>query len=163
MDCRRLKSRHEAKGHQDNTEAGEGQAQLLIVPQQEFPIEEARISLVHLFSIIRCLFIITFVCCKWFIHYAPRVHIAAPIITKFVAGWTAVSVITTYLIDLFFDRSAKASVSLSLARWVFAVGDTSFVMPMVSSVRAGLEFTICAIVQGLALSGMAVTWTFGPT
>lgn len=162
MDYRRVKAGHEAKGHQEDAEVRRGQAQPLVVSQEECPIEKARLRLVPLFSVIQCLSIIAFGCS---IHYAPRVHIAVPIITTFVTGWTAVStqsVIMTYLVDIFSDRSAAASASLNLARCLFAAGGTSFVMPMVNGVGAGLAFTICAIVQGLALSGVAVTWKLGP-
>jgi MFS family permease len=161
MDYRRVKASHEAKAHREDAEIEAGQVLTLVVSHEEFPIERARLRLVPLFSIIQCLSIIAF---GWSIHYAPRVHIAVPIITTFVTGWTAVStqsVIMTYLVDIFSDRSAAASASLNLARCLFAAGGTSSVMPMVNGVGAGLAFTICAIVQVLALSGVAVTWKFG--
>lgn len=161
MDYRHVKASHEAQGRPEDEESGADHAQSLVVHEEEFPIEKARLRLVPLFSTIQCLSIIAF---GWSIHYAPRVHIAVPIITTFVTGWTAVStqsVIMTYLVDIYSDRSAAASASLNLARCLFAAGGTSFVMPVVNGVGAGLAFTICAIVQVFALSGVAVTWKFG--
>jgi hypothetical protein len=52
----------------------------------------------------------------------------------------------TYLVDAFYDRSAAASASLNLARCLFAAGGTSFVMPMINGIGAGLALTICVVV-----------------
>lgn len=162
MDYRRVKASHEAKASQVDPETGRDQAQAHGITQPEFPLERARLRLVPAFSIIQCISLTAF---GWSVHYAPQVHIAVPIITTFVTGWTAVStqsIIMTYLVDVFSDRSAAASASLNLARCLFAAGGTSFIMPMVNGVGAGLAFTICVIVQVFALSGVVVTWKFGP-
>ncbi|OJD28841.1 mfs multidrug transporter [Diplodia corticola] len=129
--------------------------------ESDFPIEKARLRLVPVFSVIQCASILLF---GWTVQYSGRVHIAVPIVSTFVTGWTAVStqsVIMTYLVDVFSDRSAAASASLNLARCLFAAGGTSFVMPMVNGIGVGLAFTVCAIVQGVALLGVAVQWRFG--
>ena len=70
------------------------------------------------------------------------------------------SVVMTYLVDVFSDRSAAASASLNLARCLFAAAGTSFIMPMIDGVGAGLAFTICAAVQLFAITGLAVQWRF---
>ncbi|CAN6654758.1 quinidine resistance protein 2 [Trichomonascus vanleenenianus] len=117
--------------------------------EEDFPIERARLRLVPVFSFLQCLSIILF---GWTIQY--RVHIAVPIVSTFITGWTAVStqsVIMTYLVDIFHDRSAAASASLNLARCLFAAGGTSFVMPMINGIGVGLTFTVCAAVQALVL------------
>lgn len=161
MDYRRVKASHEGKASRGDPETGRDQAQAHDVTQADFPLERARLRLVPVFSILQCISLTAF---GWSVHYAPRVHIAVPIITTFVTGWTAVStqsIIMTYLVDVFSDRSAAASASLNLARCLFAAGGTSFIMPMVNGVGAGLAFTICVIVQVFALSGVAVTWKFG--
>lgn len=160
VDYRRVKASHENKAHQTEAELGADQAQCQAIDGEEFPLERARLRLVPAFSIVQCISIIAF---GWSVHYAQRVHIAVPIITTFVTGWTAVStqsIIMTYLVDVYSDRSAAASASLNLARCLFAAGGTSFIMPMVNGVGAGLAFTICALVQGVALSGVVVTWRF---
>ncbi|KAG6361673.1 hypothetical protein INS49_009900, partial [Diaporthe citri] len=139
MDYRRVKSSHEAK-----------------TTKQRRSWAQTKRSLRQSLERMQCISIIAF---GWSVHYAPRVHIAVPIITTFVTGWTAVStqsIIMTYLVDVYSDRSAAASASLNLARCLFAAGGTSFIMPMVNSVGAGLAFTICAIVQGVALCGLQV-------
>lgn len=162
VDYRRVKAKHEARSQRPDIETGGGNLtrRTTTHPEDHFPLEQARLRLVPLFSLFQCLSILLF---GWTIQYSHRVHIAVPIIATFVTGWTAVStqsVIMTYLVDIFSDRSAAASASLNLARCLFAAGGTSFVMPLVDSVGVGLAFTICAIVQAVALTGVAVQWRF---
>lgn len=126
----------------------------------DFPLERARLRLVPLFAVIQCISILVF---GWTNNYPQRVHIAVPIASTFVTGWTAVStqsVVMTYLVDVFPDRSAAASASLNLARCLFAAGGTSFVMPMVNGIGVGLAFTICVVLQVVGLLGVAVQWKF---
>lgn len=149
LDYRRVKSAYEA----ELQDLGRDHA-------VEFPLEKARLRLVPLFAIVQCLSVLVF---GWTINYPKRVHIAAPIASTFVTGWTAVStqsVITTYLVDVFSDRSAAASASLNLARCLFAAGGTSFVMPMVNGIGVGLAFTICVVLQVVGLLGLAVQLKF---
>ncbi|KAF4472496.1 MFS multidrug transporter [Fusarium albosuccineum] len=100
----------------------------------------------------------------WTIQYPDRVHIAVPIISTFITGWAAVStqsVVMTYLVDVFHDRSAAASASLNLARCLFAAGGTSFVMPMIDGIGVGLAFTACVIVQAISLLSLVVQFRYG--
>ncbi|KAF4343954.1 major facilitator superfamily transporter [Fusarium beomiforme] len=130
-------------------------------PEPEFPLEKARLRLVPAFAILQCLSIILF---GWTIQYHKEVHIAVPIICTFIAGWTSVStqsVVMTYLVDVFHDRSAAASASLNLARCLFAAGGTSFVMPMINGIGVGLAFTICVIIQGIAMLSLLVQFRYG--
>ncbi|KAI0172987.1 MFS general substrate transporter [Hypoxylon sp. FL1284] len=157
VDYRRVKARHEARSAGDGVDAGNN----LVCSEtglKDFPLEKARLRLVPVFSLAQCLSILLF---GWTIQFPERVHIAVPIVSTFITGWTAVStqsVVMTYLVDVFSDRSAAASASLNLARCLLAAGGTSFVMPMVNGIGVGLAFTICAVVQVLALSGVVVQW-----
>lgn len=129
----------------------------------EFPIERARLRLVPLFSCLQCISILLF---GWTIQYPDHVHIAVPIVSTFITGWTAVSaqsLIMTYLVDVFPDKSAAASASLNFARCLFAAGGTSFIMPMINGVGVGPAFTICVAVQILALIGLLIQWKFNST
>ncbi|KAL1636522.1 hypothetical protein SLS56_001105 [Neofusicoccum ribis] len=126
----------------------------------DFPLERARLRLVPVFSLLQCASVALF---GWTTQHAGRVHVAFPTAATFVTGWTAVStqsVVMTYLVDVFSDRSAAASASLNLARCLFAAGGTSFVMPMVNAIGVGLAFTICVVVQAVALLGVVVQWKF---
>ncbi|KAJ3544898.1 hypothetical protein NM208_g2784 [Fusarium decemcellulare] len=131
IDYRRVKAHHESRSAIDPEDS-----------EAQFPLEKARLRLVPLFSLLQCLSIILF---GWTIQYPDRVHIAVPIISTFITGWTAVStqsVVMTYLVDVFHDRSAAASASLNLARCLFAAGGTSFVMPMINGIGVGLAFAV---------------------
>ncbi|KAF3917275.1 hypothetical protein AA313_de0204760 [Arthrobotrys entomopaga] len=129
--------------------------------ESDFPLEKARLRLVPVFAILQCASILLF---GWTIEYPKRVHIAVPIISTFISGWTAVStqsIVMTYLVDVFHDKSAGASASLNLARCLFAAGGTSFVMPLINAIGVGLTFSVCAAVQAVGLVGLIVQWKFG--
>ncbi|KAJ5676219.1 hypothetical protein N7462_009116 [Penicillium macrosclerotiorum] len=159
LDYRRVKAKFEGSlntGIEGGKESSDGTTD----KTQSFPIEKARLRLVPVFSVLQCLSIILF---GWTIQYPHRVHIAVPIVSTFITGWTAVStqsVIMTYLVDIFPDRSAAASASLNLARCLFAAGGTSFVMPMINGIGVGLAFTVCAAVQAIAFVGPFIQWKF---
>ncbi|EAU35976.1 conserved hypothetical protein [Aspergillus terreus NIH2624] len=154
-DYRRVKTKYEASFDSEHGDAISQTAR-----EENFPLESARLRLVPIFSITQCLSIILF---GWTIQYPNKVHIAVPIVSTFITGWTAVStqsLIMTYLVDIFPDRSAAASASLNLARCLFAAGGTSFIMPMINGVGVGVAFTICVVVQLVALIGPLVQWKF---
>ncbi|OKL60919.1 hypothetical protein UA08_03184 [Talaromyces atroroseus] len=126
--------------------------------ENDFPLEKARLRLVPIFACLQCLSLILF---GWTIQYT--VHISVPIISTCITGWTVVSmqsVIMTYLVDIFHEKSAAASASINLARCLFAAGGTSFVMPLINAVGAGVTFTICAAVQFASLVGPLIQWRF---
>uniref|UniRef100_A0A093XV19 Quinidine resistance protein 1 n=1 Tax=Talaromyces marneffei PM1 TaxID=1077442 RepID=A0A093XV19_TALMA len=150
-DYRRVKAKYESSL---DSERGESRQ------EEDFPLEKARLRLVPTFSLLQCLSILLF---GWTIQYPHKVHIAVPIVSTFITGWTAVStqsLIMSYLVDIFHDRSAAAGASLNLARCLFAAGGTSFVMPMINGVGVGVAFTICAAVQVVALVGPLVQYKF---
>ncbi|KAJ5085516.1 MFS multidrug transporter [Penicillium argentinense] len=158
IDYRRVKANYEAMVGTD-VEADNSVSRVK-TNEEVFPLEKARLRLVPVFSLLQCLSLLLF---GWTIQYPHRVHIAVPIVSTFITGWTAVSmqsVIMTYLVDIFHEKSAGASASLNLARCLFAAGGTSFVMPLISAVGVGLTFTICVIVQVVALIGPLVQWRF---
>ncbi|CAG8364745.1 unnamed protein product [Penicillium salamii] len=160
MDYRRVKAKFETRSPAGGIDAGNSPDYAPSQEEQDFPIEKARLRLVPLFSLLQCLSILLF---GWTIQYPHQVHIAVPIVSTFITGWTAVStqsLIMTYLVDIFPDRSAAASASLNLARCLFAAGGTSFVMPMINGIGVGLSFTVCVAVQVVALVGPFVQWRF---
>ncbi|GKT51009.1 itaconate transport protein [Colletotrichum spaethianum] len=153
IDYRSVKAKHDADNEANNTV-------LNAAINRGFPIEKARLRLIPIFSLLQCASIAIF---GWTINFPRQVHIAVPIISTFVTGWTAVStqsLVMTYLIDVFPDRSAAASASLNLARCLLAAGGTSFVMPMVNGIGVGWAFTVCVGMQLAALVGAGVQWKF---
>ncbi|CAG8410728.1 unnamed protein product [Penicillium salamii] len=160
VDYRRVKAKVEARSPAGGVEAGNSSDSTLAQDEHDFPIEKARLRLLPLYSLIQCLSILLF---GWTIQYSHRVHIAVPIISTFITGWTAVStqsIIMTYMVDIFPDRSAAASASLNLARCFFAAGGTSLVTPMINGIGVGPSFTVCAVAQILALLGPFIQWKF---
>ena len=160
MDYHRVKAEHESQCTLTDLEADNSLSRSTANSEDDFPIEKARLRFVPVFSVLQCMSIILF---GWSIQYPHHVPIAIPIVATFVTGWTAVStqsVIMTYLVDIFPDRSASASASLNLARCLFAAGGTSIVMPMVDGVGVGWAFTICVAVQLIALLGPIVQCRF---
>ncbi|QIX02406.1 hypothetical protein AMS68_007923 [Peltaster fructicola] len=154
-DYRRVKTKHHSK-------CGNGDALVLsrIQTEVDFPLEQARLRLMPIFAGVQCLAILLF---GWSIQYSEKVSIAAPIVSTFLSGLTAVSaqsVTMTYLIDSFPDRSAAASATVNLARCLCAAGGTSFIVPMINAVGVGLAFTICTIVQCLAFILVIVQWRY---
>ncbi|KAE8378495.1 MFS general substrate transporter [Aspergillus bertholletiae] len=134
------------------------QAKHTVQSEHDFPLEKARLRLLPVFLLLQCVSILMF---GWTIHCS--VHIAAPIVSTFVTGWTSVSaqsIVTTYLVDIFPDQSAAATASLNLARCLCAAGGASFVIPLVNRVGAGVAFTICVAVQLAAAGGLVVQWVY---
>lgn len=147
-DYRRIKERHLA----ETTLSGE---------EKVFPLERARLRLVPIFAGLQCLSVMLF---GWTVQYSSHVHISIPIISSFITGWTAVSnqsIVTTYLVDVFYDSSAAASASLNMARCCLAAGGSSFVMPMVNGVGCGVAFTICVAAQICASAGLVIQLRYG--
>jgi len=126
--------------------------------KSSFPIEKARLRLIPLFSGFQAVAILIF---GWTIRY--HIHISVPIITSFFTGWCAVSaqsLVMTYLIDIFQDRSAAGSAALNLARCLCAAAGTSFISPLIRVVGVGWAFSICVLVQAVALLGALVQWRY---
>lgn len=128
----------------------------------DFPLEKARLRLIPIFSLLQCGSIALF---GWTTNFPDKVPIAIPIISTFVSGWTAVStvsLVTTYLVDVFSEggNAAAAGASLNLARCLFGAGGTSFIMPMISAIGVGWAFTVCIGAQVVALVGAWVQWKF---
>ncbi|KAK9366554.1 putative mfs multidrug [Lipomyces kononenkoae] len=160
MDYRRVKTKYESQSCATNVAIGIDLSCSTTNWEDHIPIEKARLRLVPVFSLLQCMSITLF---GWTIQYPDHVNIAVPIVSTFITGWTAVStqsVIMTYLVDIFPNRSAAASASLNLARCLFAAGGTSIVMPMTNRIGVGLAFTICVAVQLVALVGPFVQWNF---
>ena len=123
-----------------------------------FPIEKARLRFIPFFSLLQAFAILIF---GWTIRY--HIHIAVPIITTFFTGWCAVSaqsLVMTYLVDIFQDRSAAGSAALNFARCLCAAAGTSFVIPLIRAVGVGWAFSICVLAQGMALLSALVQWRY---
>ncbi|KAI0817411.1 major facilitator superfamily domain-containing protein [Xylaria sp. FL0064] len=156
IDYRRVKIKHEGTLSQSGSETETEQSEHEDV---NFPLETARFRLLPILALLQCASVLTF---GWTIRY--QVHIAVPIVTTFITGWTVVSIvsiITTYLIDVFPEHKAASSASVNFARCLLAAGGTSIVTLIIDAVGVGWTFTIAVGVQLVALLGLAIQWRFG--
>ncbi|KIX05967.1 uncharacterized protein Z518_03941 [Rhinocladiella mackenziei CBS 650.93] len=162
-DYRRVKAKSETRSTRGSLSSNHDVSVSTASSNDEFPLEVARLRLVPIFALLQCISILLF---GWTIQYPNHVNIAVPIVSTFITGWTTIStqsVIMTYLVDVFSDRSAAASASLNLARCLFAAGGSSIVMPMVNDIGVGWAFTVCVAAQVVALLGIGVQWRYGGT
>lgn len=90
MDYRRFKDRHDARIASSNTQDDVEPVNTRKLQENDFPLETARLRLVPLFSLLQCASILLF---GRTIQYPKQVHIAAPIISTFITGWSAVSML----------------------------------------------------------------------
>ncbi|KAJ8128967.1 hypothetical protein O1611_g4665 [Lasiodiplodia mahajangana] len=156
---RRVKVKHEASSPGHELETGSTESPETQHDDPDFPLEKARLRLLPFLAFLQCASIVAF---GWTTQY--RVHIAVPIITTFFTGWTVVSivsVVTTYLIDIFPEQKAASSASVNLARCLLAAGGTSIVTIIIDAVGVGWTFTIAIAAQVVAFAGVIIQWRYG--
>ncbi|KAI0104761.1 MFS general substrate transporter [Nemania sp. FL0031] len=155
----RVKAKHEASSPGHELETGSTDSPDTQHDDPDFPLEKARLRLLPFLALLQCASIVAF---GWTVQY--RVHIAVPIITTFFTGWTVVSivsVVTTYLIDIFPEQKAASSASVNLARCLLAAGGTSIVTIIIDAVGVGWTFTIAIAAQIVAFVGVIIQWRYG--
>jgi MFS family permease len=116
---------------------------------ESFPLEHARLRTIWIWSGLQCCSTLVF---GWTLE--KRIHISIPIICTFTLGWAATSiqgVITTYLVDVFPDRSASATAALNLARCLLGAGGTAAALPIVTTINVGWAFTLLTGIMFVAL------------
>ncbi|CZR52649.1 related to MFS multidrug transporter [Phialocephala subalpina] len=116
---------------------------------EDFPLEKARLRTLWLWSGLQLASVIVF---GWTMEYG--VHISVPIICTFVLGWAAtsiISVVNTFLVDIFPKKSASATASLNLVRCLMGAGGTAAVLPVVNAIGIGWTFTLLAGIMVLTL------------
>ncbi|TGJ80037.1 hypothetical protein E0Z10_g8724 [Xylaria hypoxylon] len=158
-DYKRVKAKHEAEISLSGAETETEQSSEEQNDDVNFPLETARLRLLPVLALLQCASILVF---GWTIRY--HVHIAVPIVTTFITGWmvvSIVSVVTTYLIDVFPEHKAASSATVNLARCLLAAGGTSIVTPIIGAVGVGWTFTIAVAAQLIAIVGLAIQWRFG--
>jgi predicted MFS family arabinose efflux permease len=107
---------------------------------EDFPLEQARLRTLYLWSFLQIIAVVIF---GWTLQYG--IHISVPIIATFVLGWTAtsiISVVNTFLVDIFPKRGASATAALNLLRCLMGAGGTAVVLPVVDKIGVGWTFTV---------------------
>lgn len=129
-------------------------------PEHEFPLEKARLRLVWLYGPLQCVAVLVF---GWVID--KNVHVSVPIICLFFIGWAATSiqsVVSTFLVDLYPERSASATAALNIVRCLLAAAGTAAVSPCVDAMGIGWAFTLFTGIMLLGSGLIAAQFMFGP-
>lgn len=121
--------------------------------EEAFPLERARLRTVWLWSGLQCAAVLVF---GWTLD--ERVHMSVPIICTFVVGWAAtsiISVVSTFMVDVFPKQGASATAALNLARCLLGAGGTAAVLPIVDGIGVGWTFTLQV---GIMLVSLSLVW-----
>ncbi|KUJ13443.1 MFS general substrate transporter [Mollisia scopiformis] len=116
---------------------------------EDFPLEKARLRTLWLWSFLQLASVLVF---GWTLQY--KIHISVPIICTFILGWAAtsiISVVNTFLVDIFPKKSASATASLNLVRCLMGAGGTAAVLPIVNGIGIGWTFTLFTGVMLISL------------
>ncbi|KAL1968074.1 hypothetical protein VTN77DRAFT_2204 [Rasamsonia byssochlamydoides] len=119
----------------------------------DFPLERARLRPVWLYGGLQCASVLIF---GWTIE--KGVHMSVPIICLFVLGWTAISmqsIVSTFLVDVYPQKSASAMAALNLVRCLLGAGGAAVVMPCINAMNVGWTFTLFMFIM-LASFGLVV-------
>jgi predicted MFS family arabinose efflux permease len=128
-------------------------------PPEDFPLEKARFRTLWVWSGLQCASVLAF---GWTLD--KGVHVSVPIIATFVLGWSTTSlqsIITTFMVDVFPDRSASAVASLNLARCLMGAGGAAAVLPLIDAIGVGWAYTAITAVQVLASGLIVVQMRYG--
>lgn len=126
-----------------------------------FPLEKARLRTVWVLAPMQCATVLIF---GWALD--KGVQISVPIICLFFLGWAAVSiqsVVSTFLVDIYSDRSASATASLNLVRCILGAGGTAFVAPCTTGIGIGWTFTLFAGIMLVSVGLVLVQMVYGPS
>jgi MFS family permease len=122
-------------------------------PASDFPLEKARLRTIWLWSGLQIASVLVF---GWTLQY--KVHISVPIICTFILGWCAtsiISVVNTFMVDIFNKKSASATASLNLVRCLMGAGGTAAVLPIVNAIGVGWTFTLLV---GIMMASLGLVW-----
>jgi MFS family permease len=127
---------------------------------EDFPLEQARLRTVWLWGGMEAASLLVF---GWTLRF--HVHISVPIIATFFLGWAAtsvISVVTTYMVDVFPKQSASATAALNLVRCLMAAGGTAAVLPIISAIGSGWTFTITMALILVSFGLVVIQMRVGP-
>ncbi|PBP17372.1 hypothetical protein BUE80_DR011850 [Diplocarpon rosae] len=118
---------------------------------EDFPLEKARLRTLYLWSGLQISSVLVF---GWTLD--KGVHIAVPILCTLILGWSAtsiISVMSTFMVDIYPEKSASATAAVNLFRCLMGAGGTAAVLPIVNAIGVGWTFTLLA---GILLLGLGL-------
>ena len=125
----------------------------------DFPLEKARLRTIWLWSGLEIASALVF---GWTLDF--NVHISVPVICTFVMGWSAtsiISVVTTFLVDIYPKKSASATAAVNLIRCLMGAGGTAAVLPIVNGIGVGWTFTTLVGIMVVSLGMLLFQMTQG--
>lgn len=128
---------------------------------QDFPLERARLRTVWLYAPVQCAAVLVF---GWALN--KDVNMSVPIICLFFLGWTAISIqsiVSTFLVDIYPDRSASATAALNLVRCLLGAGGTAAVTPCINAIGVGWTFTLFVAIMLACIGLILLQTTRGPS
>lgn len=119
-----------------------------------FPLKSARLRLIWVYAPMQCAAVLVF---GWTLD--KGVSMAVPIVCLFFLGWTAISIqsiVSTFLVDVYTEKSASAMAALNLVRCLLGAAGTAAVAPCVGAMNVGWTMTLLAgvMVVGMGLIGL---------
>lgn len=124
-----------------------------------FSLERVRLRMILFYGPVQCVAVLVF---GWVVD--KEVHVSVSIICLFFVGWAATSIqsiVSTFLVDLYPDRSASATAALNIVRCLLGAGGTAAVSPCVRAIGVGWTFTIFAGIMVLGGALMGLHFAFG--
>ncbi|KAH0272987.1 MFS general substrate transporter, partial [Aureobasidium melanogenum] len=122
--------------------------------ESNFPLEKVRLRMIHIYGPLQCIAVLVF---SWVVD--NHIHVLVPIICLFFIGWAATSIqsiVSTFLVDLYPDRSASATAALNIVRCLLGAGGTAAVSPAVQAIGIGWTFTIFSALMALSVILMSI-------
>ncbi|MCJ1329960.1 hypothetical protein MMC10_006641 [Thelotrema lepadinum] len=111
-------------------------------PSEDFPLEKARLRATWLYATLQTAALVVF---GWTLD--KGIHISVPLICLFLIGWASVSIqscVTTFIVDVYTDRSASATAALNLVRCLLGAAGTAAITPCIEGIGVGWAFTLFA-------------------
>lgn len=118
------------------------------------PLEKVRLRMIYIYGPLQCVAVLVF---SWVVD--RHVHVSLPIICLFFIGWAATSIqsiVSTFWVDLYPDRSASATAALNIVRCLLGAGGTAAVSPAVRAIGIGWTFTIFSGLMALGVFLMSI-------
>lgn len=128
-------------------------------PDSNLPLEKVRLRMIYIYGPLQCFAVLVF---SWVVD--RHVHVSVPIICLFLIGWAATSIqsiVSTFLVDLYPDRSASATAALNIVRCLLGAGGTAAVSPSVRAIGIGWTFTMFSGFMALGVVLMSIRYMCG--
>ncbi|KAG9557686.1 MFS general substrate transporter, partial [Aureobasidium melanogenum] len=122
--------------------------------ESNFPLEKVRLRMIYIYGPLQCIAVLVF---SWVVE--KHIHVSIPIICLFFIGWAATSIqsiVSTFLVDLYLDRSASATAALNIVRCLLGAAGTAAVTPAIRAVGIGWTFTIFSALMALSVISMSI-------